>query len=100
MRSLLFLSRLSFICGVCFLLSLSLLFKDWTKEQDIVGTLLIIGFVIGIIIVPITLIWYLVVIIRGKKLPVPLWLVIGNILSLFALLFYIIVINGQNNHTP
>jgi hypothetical protein len=96
MRWLLFLSRLSFICGICFVLSLSLLIKDWAKDQDIAGTIIIIGFVLGMIIVPVTLLCYLGVLISGKKLPVPLWLLISNILFLFILLFYIIFINGHH----
>jgi hypothetical protein len=95
MRWLLFLSRLAFICGICFVLSLSLLIEDWAKDEDITGTLITIGFVMGLIIVPVTLLCYLGVIIFKKKLPVPLWLVVSNILFLFVLLFYIIFINGH-----
>jgi hypothetical protein len=97
MRWLLFLSRLAFICGICFLLSLSLLFYQWTKDQDIGGTIVTIGFIMGIVIVPFTLICYLVLVMRRKNLTaiVPLWLVISNILFLIILLFYIISINAQ-----
>lgn len=96
MRWLLFLSRLSFICGICFVLSLSLLLKNWAKDQDIASTIIIIGYVIGMLVVPVTLLCYLVVLIARKKLPVPLWLAICNTLFLFFLLFYIIFINGQH----
>jgi hypothetical protein len=96
MRWLLFLSRLSFICGVCFVLSLSLLIKDWAKDQDIAATFITIGYFMGMIVVPGTLLCYLGVVIVRKQLPVPLWLVISNILFLFILLFYIIFINGQH----
>jgi hypothetical protein len=96
MRWLLFLSRLSFICGVCFVLSLSILIEDWIKEEDITRTLITIGFVIGLIVVPITLLCYLAVFIITRKLPVPSWLVVSNILFLFILLFYILFINGNH----
>jgi hypothetical protein len=100
MRWLLFLSRLAFICGICFLLSLSLLVWSWTKDEAISSTVIIIGFVIGLLVVPATLICYLVVLARKKTVPVPLWLVISNIVFLFILLLYIIFINVEGNHTP
>lgn len=99
MRWLLFLSRLAFICGICFLLSLSLRFYEWTKDQDIASTIITIGYFIGILVVPITMLCYLVVVIRKKNLiaAVPLWLVISNVIFLFILLIYIISINAQSN---
>jgi hypothetical protein len=100
MRWLLFLSRLAFICGICFLLSLSLRFYEWTKDQDIASTIITIGYFIGILVVPITMLCYLIVVIRKKNLiaAVPLWLVISNVIFLFILLIYIISINAQSNH--
>jgi len=99
MRWLLFLSRLAFICGICFLLSLSLRFYEWTRDQDIASTIITIGYFIGILVVPITMLCYLIVVIRKKNLvaAVPLWLIICNVLFLFILLIYIISINAQSN---
>jgi hypothetical protein len=99
MRWLLFLSRLAFICGCCFVLSLSLRINNWTNDEAISSTIIIIGFVIGLLVVPLTLICYLVVFIARKKLPVPLWLVIANTIFLFILMLYIIFINVEGNHT-
>jgi hypothetical protein len=98
MRWLLFLSRLAFICGICFLLSFSLLFYEWTKDQDLAATFITIGFFMGILVVPVTLLCYLVVIITRKNLTtiIPLWLVISNILFLILLLIYIISQNAQH----
>ena len=48
MRWLLFLSRLAFICGICFLLSLSLRIWNWSGDEAISSTIIIIGFVIGL----------------------------------------------------
>jgi hypothetical protein len=100
MRWLSFLSRLSFICGLCFLIAMSLLIKDWLHDEAFTSTILIIGFVIGVIVVPITLICYLVVILARKKLNIPVWLVVSNILFLFILLIYIIFINVDKPHPP
>lgn len=95
MRWLLFLSRLAFICGLFFLLTLSLLIKDWIRDESLVSTVITIGFFMGLIIVPITLLCYLVLWIAGKKPAaiVPRWLIMANILVLFILLGYIYYIN-------
>ena len=99
MRWLLFLSKLAFICGFCFLLSLALQLWKKSNIETISSTVIIIGFVIGLIVVPLTLVSYIVVLIRQKKLPVPLWLVIANIIFLFILMLYIIFINVESNHS-
>lgn len=95
MRWLLFLSRLAFICGLFFLLTLSLLIWDWVKDESMVSTIITIGFFMGMIIVPVTLICYLLLWLARKKPAtiVPRWLIIANILVLFILLGYIFYIN-------
>ena len=101
MRWLLFLSRLAFICGICFLLSLSLRFFEWTKDQEIASTIIVIGYFIGMLVVPVTVICYLIVLMAKKNIVafIPLWLIISNIIFLFVLLIYIISINAQSNPT-
>ena len=95
MRWLLFLSRLAFICGLFFLLTLSLLVKDWIKDESLVSTIITIGFFMGMIIVPLTLLCYLLLWLAGKKPAsvVPRWLIIGNIIMMLVLLAYIVYIN-------
>jgi hypothetical protein len=99
MRWLIFLSKLAFICGFCFLLSLALQLSKKSNFETVSSTVIIIGFVIGLLVVPLTLISYLVVLVKYKKLPVPLWLVIANIIFMFILMLYIIFINVESNHT-
>ncbi len=100
MRWLLFLSRLAFICGIFLLLSLSLLMRNWLKEESVVATIITIGFFMGMIVVPATNLCYLAVLITKKKLKmyVPLWLVIANLLFLFVLLYYIFYLNDPYHH--
>lgn len=95
MRWLLFLSRLAFICGLFFLISLSLLVKDWIKDESLVSTIITIGFFMGMIIVPVTLLCYLVLWIAKRKPAsiVPRWLIAGNIIVMLILLSYIFYIN-------
>lgn len=90
MRWLLFLSRVAFICGIFFLLSASLLIRDWAKDQDIVSTIIIIGQVMGVIIVPFVCLSYLVVLFWKRSLRgiVPFWLVTANVFFLLILFLY------------
>src|SRR5688500_20136382 len=98
MRWLLFLSRLAFICGLFFILTLSLLIKDWIKDESLVSTIITIGFFMGMIIVPVTLLCYLVLWLAGKKPTrfIPKWLIIANIIVLLTLLAYIYYVNFLN----
>lgn len=100
MRWLLFLSRLAFICGICFLISLGMAAFNQTNDEPVSSTVIIIGYAMGLIVVPITDICYLVVMLMGRKLAkfVPLWLVIANVLFLFILLFYIFYLNDPYYH--
>ena len=95
MRWLLFLSRLAFICGLFFLVTLSLLVKDWIRDESLVSTIITIGFFMGMIIVPVTLLCYLVLWLAGKKPAsvVPRWLITGNVIMMIILLAYIVYIN-------
>jgi len=95
MRWLLFLSRLAFICGIFFMLTLSLLVKDWIEDETMVSTIITIGFFMGMIIVPVTLLCYLVLWLAGKKpgTLVPRWLIAGNVFVFLILLGYIFYIN-------
>jgi len=95
MRWLKFLSRLAFICGIFFLLALSLLVKDWIKDDNMVSTIITIGYFMGMIVVPLTLLCYLVLWIAGKKPAtiVPVWLIAANMISLLVLLAYIVYVN-------
>jgi hypothetical protein len=100
MRWLLFLSRLAFICGIFFLLSISLLIWSWTPDQTISSTIIIIGYFIGLIVVPVVNLCYLAVFIIKRKLSgyVPSWLVTANIFFLLILIFYIFYFNDPYYH--
>ncbi|MBS1759959.1 MAG: hypothetical protein JST23_07530 [Bacteroidetes bacterium] len=96
MRWLLFLSKLAFICGIFFLLALSLLVKDWIDDKSLASTIITIGFFMGMIIVPVTLICYLVIWLMKKKPTsvVPRWLIIANVFFFFVYIGYVY----YNNH--
>ncbi len=100
MRWLLFLSRLAFICGIFFILSMSLLVKDWLKEEAIISTIITIGYFLGMIIVPVTVICYFIVLFAKGKLRgyVPLWLIVANLLFLLLLVYFIFYLNDPYYH--
>jgi CBS domain containing-hemolysin-like protein len=95
MRWLLFLSRLAFICGFAFVLSFASLFFKQIENQELLQTLITIGFVMGAVVLPISLLSYLVLMLAGKKpgTVVPKWIVIANILFLLLLFTYIFYLN-------
>jgi hypothetical protein len=97
MRWLLFLSRLAFICGLFFIVSFSLLIRNWAEQDAIVSTIAIIGHVMGVILVPLVNICYLVVLFWKRDLRsfVPAWLITANIFFLLLLAFYIYLQNAE-----
>jgi hypothetical protein len=95
MRWLLFLSRLALICGLFFGLTLLQLFTGWIRDGNLESTIITIGFFMGMVVVPVTLLCYLLLWIAGKKPAtiVPRWLIIANIFVLLLLLGYIYYVN-------
>jgi len=93
MRWLLFLSRLAFICGVFLLLAISLRIKNWVNEESLTSTIIIIGYFMGLIIIPVTNLCYFFVLIIKKRIGIALWLVAANILFLLVLVYYIFSLN-------
>lgn len=100
MRWLLFLSRLAFICGIFFLLSFSLLLNDWLDDPSLKSTLIIIGYAMGMVVLPLVNLCYLVVLLVKRKLKpyVPVWLSVANLLLLLFLIFFIFYLNDSYYH--
>lgn len=99
MRWLLFSSRLAFICGIFFLLSLSDQLFNWSHDEAISSTIIIIGYAIGLVVVPFVNLSYLVLVItrRRPSAYVPSWLAIANFIFLLmlVLLIYLYTTYGQ-----
>jgi hypothetical protein len=100
MRWLLFLSRLAFICGLFFVLSFTLLIIKWVNNPELESTIITIGYLMGMIILPVTNLCCLAVFIIKKKLReyVPLWLILANILFLLFLIYFIFYLNDPYYH--
>lgn len=98
MAWLLFLFRLSLICGLFFLLSLSHLFRPWMKDEALVSTVITIGYFMGLVIVPLSWLSYGIMALAGKKpgRVVPRWLRWAAALVLLLLLAYIVYVNQSH----
>lgn len=100
MRWLLFLSRLAFISGICILLWLVLAMVKKENNELFSSTIIIIGYVMGAVLLPVTNICYLVLVLAGKKLrpALPRWLIVANVLFLVVLIYYIFYLNDPFYH--
>ena len=100
MRWLLFGSRLAFICNLFFLVALSLKVSAWITNNDIIATVLILGYFLVVLVNPlVNLIYGLLFIFRRKFWTVvPPWLITANILFLVLQIFYIIYLNDTSHH--
>jgi hypothetical protein len=99
MKWLLFLSRLAFICGFFFLVCMSPLLNR-AGNSAVTSTIIIIGYAMGFIVVPVTNLCYLAVILWRKKLTtiVPAWLVVANLIFLLILIVCIFYFNDPYYH--
>ncbi|MFT3903295.1 MAG: hypothetical protein QM727_08975 [Niabella sp.] len=90
MRWLIFLSRVAFLSGIVMLLAFLLLLTQNSGEM-VSSSVLLAGYGLAVVALPLTGLAYLVSAILGQK-PfslIPRWLFVGNILFLFILLIYI-----------
>lgn len=98
MRWLLSLSRLAFICNLFFLLAFSIQISNWIKDEQLISTIVVIGYVMGFLINPLANFCYLFTVILARKrlAIVPAWLIVANVLFLVIDAFYILYINSQS----
>jgi hypothetical protein len=96
---LLFLSRVAFICNICFLIAFSVQMTDWIKNDDITSMVALIGYLMGFIINPLLVLGYLLLfLISRKKLKlIPSWLLTANILFLVIQILYIFYLNDTRH---
>lgn len=100
MRWLLFLSRIAFISGVCILVWLVLAMVKTEVDEAFSSTVIIIGYFIGGLVLPVTNLVYLVLTLLRKKISntVPRWLIIANIFFLLVFIYYIFYLNDPYYH--
>ncbi|MGZ5287287.1 MAG: hypothetical protein ACXWB9_08895 [Flavisolibacter sp.] len=95
MRWLLVLSRIAFICNICFLVAFSLQLTKWISNEHLTSTIVLIGYVMGFLLNPFVNITYAVtaMVSRKKLSNIPAWLITANILFLVIQLLYIFYLN-------
>ena len=100
MRWLLFVSRVAFICNICFLFAFSLQLTNWIRNEQLSSTLVVSGYVMGFFINPLVVLCYLFtwLVSRRKLKSVPAWLITANILFLVIQILYILYLN-DTQHT-
>lgn len=98
-RWLLFLSRVAFLCNICFLIAFSIQMTDWIRNRDITEMIALIGYLLGFIINPFLNFCYLVLLLvaRRKLKIVPSWLLTANILFLVIQILYIFYLNDTRH---
>lgn len=95
MRWLLFLSRVAFICNIFFLLVVSIQFAKWIIDEELVSTIVILGYLMVAILNPFVNLCYLILLMgkRSKLRLIPSWLVMANFLFLIIEGAYIVYLN-------
>lgn len=97
MRPLLFLTRLAFICNVCFALAFSIQLCDWLSNGDLSSTIFVLGYFLALVLNPLANLCYLAALLLRKKPGsfVPRWLSIANLVFLFLQIAYILFFHDQ-----
>lgn len=100
MRWLLFLSRVAFLCGLLMLLAHALLFTPWSKDEGLGSTIVMGGYGLATVMLPLTGLMYLILRLSGKKPAefIPAWLIICNLTMLLILLIFTFYINDPYYH--
>lgn len=100
MRWLIFLSRAAFLCGLFMVLAFSLLFVPWEKNETISSSIIMAGYGLAVIMLPLVNLSYLVAFIAGRKPAkyIGSWLIVANAVLLFILLIFSFYINDPYYH--
>ena len=99
MKWLYFLSRVAFICNICFLIAFSIQLTHWIRNEELTSTIIMIGYIMGFILNPFINLCYLVTAIfaRRKLAVVPSWLITANILFFVIQILYIFYLNDPQH---
>ncbi len=100
MRWLIFLSRVAFLCGLFMLLALCLLFTSWNEHEGFTSDIIMAGYGLAAVILPLTGLIYLILTVTNRKPTrlVPRWLMISNIIMLLIFLIFTFYFNDPYYH--
>ena len=93
MRLLRFLSRVAFICNVCFLLASFIQWLPNPPEGPLISLVILMGYVLSILINWVVNLSLLVLLILGRlrKAQVPVWLLVINLIFFLIQLYLILI---------
>ena len=97
MRLLRLLSRVAFICNICFLLASFIQYLPHPPEGGWVSTVIVLGYMLSILVNVVVNCWLIVLLLikRLRAALVPAWLLIVN--AIFFILQLALFISNQNH---
>ena len=98
MRLLRLLSRVAFICNICFLLASFVQWLPNPPEGGVVSMILILGYLLAILVNTLVNVWVMTLFVTRRliKDAVPTWLLIANFLF-FSIQLTLFIINRINH---
>jgi hypothetical protein len=93
MKLLRLLTKVAFICNICFLLASFVQWLPNPPEGEMVSVIIILGYVLAILVNLLVNCWLLILLVAGnlKKALVPTWLLIINFLFFIVQLLLILI---------
>jgi hypothetical protein len=90
------LSRVAFICNICFLLASFVQWLPDPPEGGLVSMIIVLGYLLAILVNTVVNVWMIVALMvrRLKKGMVPVWLLIANF-AFFVLQLLLLLINRK-----
>jgi threonine/homoserine/homoserine lactone efflux protein len=90
MQPLLFFSRVTFICNICFILTVLMYFIPSPGDGHVVSTILVLGVVVAVVLNMIVNLFIIVILLRRRPLwqYIPKWLVIFNLVCLIPQIIF------------
>lgn len=99
MRWILFLARVAFICNLCSLFTIIILFQE-VGNNAVFSSVIIVGYVLAMLFNPLSNLITLILLLFYRDLfrALPKWLMILNFIFLLLQLQYIIFLNDRPDH--
>ncbi len=84
--------RVAFICNICFILAMAMLWLPGPKEGAIYSLIIILGYVMAIILNGVTTVWFAILFFTQDRLPAIFqpWLLISNFVIFVLQLIFIL----------
>jgi hypothetical protein len=96
MQLLKLLSRVAFICNICFLLASFIQWMPNPPEGGLISLVIVLGYLLSVFVNVVVNIWVIVLLMAGRlrAAAVPVWLLIVNFIF-FILQLYLLILNRR-----